>query len=200
MLRDDSGRLPVPPWEHISFLTADEIRSHPRFPDAYDCFVDELLSLYGDDRRLIRSLVEFVRAVSFMVIICLDALYDPDDPSTYVTQTRLRAALEPMGITDGRRIADLVNSFELDGFLTRDVSPYDRRAHILRPTEKMLAADREWLAAFHAPLALLYPENAAYQAAMARDPAHQSAYRKVSLSTIDFAAKIISSNPPSACS
>ena len=64
-----------------------------------------------------------------------------------------------MGITDARRITDLVNGLELDGFLTREVSPTDRRAHLLRPTEKMLAADREWLAAFHAPLALLYPDR-----------------------------------------
>jgi DNA-binding MarR family transcriptional regulator len=179
----------------VSFRSADEIRSHPRFQEAYDCFVDELLSLYGDDRRLLRSLVEYVRAVSFMIIVCLDALYDPDDPSTYVTLARLRTALAPMGITDGRRVADLVDGLELDRFLTRSVSPRDRRAHILRPTEKMLAADREWLAAFHAPLALLYPENAAYQAAMARDPVHQAAYRKVSLSTVGFAEKIVGTNP-----
>jgi len=186
---------PTPPWERVRFLSADEIRSHPRFQDAYDCFVDELLSLYGDDRRLVRGLVEFTRAVSFMVIVCLDAQHDPDDPSSYVTLARLRTALEPMGITDGRRVADLVTDFEADGFLTRDVSPSDRRAHILRPTDKMLATDREWLAAFHAPLALLYPEEPMYRAAMARDRAHQAAYRKVSLSTVGFAAKIVGTNP-----
>ena len=193
---DETDRRPVPPWEQVRFLSAEEIRSHPRFQDAHDCFVDELLTLYGDDRRMIRSLVEFVRAVSFMMIVCLDAMYDPDDPSTCVTLARLQAAaLEPMGITNSRRVADLVGEFEADGFLTRHVSPHDRRAHILRPTDKMLAADREWLAAFHAPLALLYPEEPMYRAAMARDRVHQAAYRKVSLSTVGFAEKIISTNP-----
>ncbi|MBR1216618.1 hypothetical protein JQ557_01345 [Bradyrhizobium sp. U87765 SZCCT0131] len=171
------------------------LRKHPRFQEAHDGLVDGLLALYGDDRRLIRGLVEYVRAVSFMVIICLDAMHEPDDPSTHVTLARLRTALVPMGITDGRRIVDLVNGLELDGFLTREVSPADRRAHILRPTEKMLAADREWLATFHAPLAALYPDEPAYRAAMAHDPAYQTAYRRMSMSTIGFAAKIMSSNP-----
>ena len=186
----------IPPWERVSFLTSDTILNHARFPEACDCFVDELLALYRDDRRLIRGLVEYVRAVTFMIIVCLDAVRDPDQPSTEVTLARLRAALAPMGITDGRRVAELVNGLELDGFLTREVSPTDRRAHILRPTEKMLAADREWLATFHAPLATMFPEEPAYRAAMARDPAYQVAYRRVSLSTVGFAEKIISGNPP----
>lgn len=191
----DDVEQSIPPWERVSFRSSGQIRSHPRFQDAQDCFVDELLALYGDDHRLIRSLIEYVRAVSFMVIVCLDSLYDPADPSTYVTLARLRTSLLEMGITDGRRIADLVDGMEQDGFITRETSPNDRRAYILRATEKMLAADREWLAVFHAPLALLYPEDATYQAAMARDPVHQSAYRRVSLSTLSFAEKIVSSNP-----
>lgn len=191
----DVGQPVIPPWERISFRSADEIRRHPRFQDAQDCFVDEMIGLYGGDRRLIRGLLEFVRAVSFMVIVCLDAVRDADDPSTDVTMARLRSSLALMGITDARRIADLVDGMELDGFLTREISPSDGRAHVLRCTEKMLAADREWLAVFHAPLALTYPDDAGYQAAMAHDPAYQAAYRRVSLSTLSFAEKIVGGNP-----
>ena len=191
----DNQETKVPIWERVSFRSAAEIRNHPRFQQAHDTLVDELLSLYGDDRRLVRSLMEFVRAVTFMVIVCLDALHDPEDPATFVTMARLREALAMMGITDARRVTDLVSGLELDGFLTREVSPTDRRAHLLRPTEKMLAADREWLAAFHAPLALLYPDEPTFQAAMARDPAYQVAYRRISLSTLGFAEKISSGNP-----
>lgn len=191
----DNEEAKVPIWERVSFRSATEIRNHPRFQEAHDTLVDELLSLYGDDRRLVRSLMEFVRAVTFMVIVCLDALSDSEDPATFVTMARLREALAMMGITDARRITDLVNGLELDGFLTREVSPTDRRAHLLKPTEKMLAADREWLAAFHAPLALLYPDEPTFQAAMARDPAYQAAYRRISMSTLGFAEKISSGNP-----
>lgn len=192
-VENDEKKVPI--WERVSFRSAAELRKHPRFPDAHDVLVDEILSLYGDDRRLLRSMMEFVPAVSFMVIVCLDALYVPQEPSTFVTMARLREALSMMGITDARRITDLVNGLELDGFLTREVSPTDRRAHLLQPTEKMLAADREWLAAFHAPLALLYPQEPTFQAAMARDPAYQAAYRRISLSTLGFADKISTGNP-----
>jgi hypothetical protein len=185
----------IPPWERISFRSADDIRRHPRFAEAQDCFVDEMIALYGGDRRLIRGLLHFESAVTFMVIVCLDALHDPNDPSTDVTMARLRNSLAQMGIADARRIADLVEGMELDGFLTREVSPSDRRAHNLRATEKMLAADREWLAVFHAPLALLYPDDTFYQAAMAQDAVYQAAYRRMSLSTLGFAAKIVGDNP-----
>lgn len=185
----------IPPWERISFRSADDIRRHPRFQEAQDCFIDEMIALYGGDRRLIRGLLHFESAVTFMVIVCLDALRDPAAPSTDVTMARLRNSLAQMGIADGRRVADLVDGMELDGFLTREVSPSDRRAHNLRATEKMLAADREWLAVFHAPLALLYPDDTFYQAAMAQDATYQAAYRRMSLSTLGFAAKIVGGNP-----
>jgi hypothetical protein len=191
---DDLGQT-IPPWERVSFRSADDIRRHPRFQEAQDCFVNELIALYGDDHRLIRGLLEFSRAVSFMVIVCLDACRDPDDPSTDVTMARLRDSLAMMGITDGRRVADLVEGMELDGFLTREISPGDKRAYVLCASEKMLAADREWLAVFHAPLALLHPDDTGYQAAMAHDATYQAAYRRVSLSTLGFAEKIVSSNP-----
>lgn len=191
----DAGQPTLPPWERVRFRSADDIRRHPGFQEAHDCFVDEMIGLYGDNHRLIRGLLEYVRAVTFMVVVCLDAVYDAADASSHVTMARLRNSLAQMGITDGRRIADLVDSMELDGFLTRETSPSDGRAHILRPTEKMLATDREWLAVFHAPLAVLYPDDAGYRAAMAHDPAYQAAYRRVSLSTLSFADKIVSGNP-----
>lgn len=191
----DGDQSSTPFWEHVNFRSATEIKNHPRFPAAHDCLVDELQLLYGDDRRLIRGLMDFVRGVSFMVIVCLDALYDAEEPATFVTMARLRNTLATMGITDGRRINDIVNGLELDGFLTREVSPRDRRTHLLRPTEKMLATDREWLAAFHAPLALLYPDEPAFRAAMARDPAYQAAYRRISMTTLPFAEKISRENP-----
>jgi hypothetical protein len=195
MMDADDGARQIPVWEQVAFRSAAEIRNHPGFQDAHDCLIDALLSLYGNDRRLIRGLMEYVRAVSFMVIVCIDAGYDPEDPSTYATMARLREVLGKMGISDDRRLTDIVNGLEMDGFLNREISPTDRRAHLLRPTEKMLATDREWLAAFHAPLAVLYPDEPTYRAAVAHDPAYQTAYRRVSLSTVGFAEKIISGNP-----
>jgi DNA-binding MarR family transcriptional regulator len=182
-------------WAHVEYRSAAEIRSNASFKEAHDCLVDGLLSLYGQNRVLLRGLMEFVRAVSFMVIVCLDALHDAENPSTWVTLARLRTSLKAMGIDDARRVANIVNGLELDGFLKREVSPVDRRIHILKPTEKMLATDREWLAVFHAPLALLYPGEPALEAAIARDPTYQAAYRRVSLSTLGVADQISRNNP-----
>ena len=77
----------VPPWERVSFRSADDIRRHPRFREAQDCFVDEMIGLYGENHRLIRSLLEYVRAVTFMVVVCLDAVYVADDELTDWTRT-----------------------------------------------------------------------------------------------------------------
>ena len=191
---DGSADLP-PHWENVKFRSSSEIRSHPSFQEAHDCLVDGLLSLYGNNRVLLRGLTEFVRAVSFMVIICLDALNEPEDSETWVTLSRLRDALKTMGITDARRISNIVNGLELDGFLTREISTVDRRTRILKPTEKMLETDRDWLAVFHAPLALLYPDEPAFKAALALDPAYQAAYRRISLSTLGLANRISQDNP-----
>lgn len=191
----DDSLNQLPCWDSVKFRSAPEIRSHPSFDEAHDCLVDGLLSLYGNNRVLLRGLTEFVRAVSFMVIVCLDALNDPQDPETWVTLKRLRASLKLMGIVDARRVSNIVNGLELDGFLTREISSVDRRTHILKPTEKMLEADREWLAVFHAPLALLYPDEPAFKAALARDPVYQAAYRRISLSTLGLANKISQNNP-----
>ena len=182
-------------WGHVDFRSHAQIRQHPRFREAEHALIDGLASLYGDDPRLVRNLTEFVPAVVFMVIVCLDAAYEAGQSETFVTLARLRSTLKAMGITHERRIADIVKSLELDGFLTRDVLPNNRRTHLLRPTEKMLATDRDWLAVFHAPLAILYPADRAFQAAMARDPTYQQAYRRVSLSTLSFADKITRENP-----
>lgn len=182
-------RRPGPP------LTIDEIRRHPRFEDACDCYLVEMLSLYDGDHRLIKGLVEFVRAVVFMLIVSLDAAHDPRDPKTHLTLPRLRALLAQVGITQPRRINDIVQGFQQDGFLVKEPSPHNGRIKIYRATEKMLATDRQWLAVYHAPLALLYPEVQVYQMAMARDPAYQNAYRRADLITLLNMNDIIGHTP-----
>ena len=195
MAPDETERRPVPPWERVSFLSADQIRSHPRFQDAHDCFVDELLSLYGDDRRLLRSLVEYVRAVSFMMIVCLDATYDPDDPSSHVTLAQLHTVLAPMGITDKRRIANIVTGLELDGFLnSRTVAARPPRAY--PATDRKDACGRPRMACGLSRAAgAAVPGSSGLQGGDGARSGHQLAYRKVSLSTVGFAQKIVGANP-----
>jgi hypothetical protein len=179
----------VPP-----FHTPEALRGHPRFPEAATCLVDGLVSLYSYDRRL-RSLIEYDRAVTFMLIVCLAAGEQSDRPETWLTMKRLNAFLPRLCVEPGRRINDLVTSLQDQDFLTTRRSPFDTRERILQPTGKMLIADREWLQIFHAPLALLYPDDD-YHGAMRQDPTYQRAYRIASLTTLEIADRIVGGNPP----
>ena len=52
----------VPP-----FVSAETLLRHPRFGEAVALLVDCLADLYGDEHRLVRSLLEYERAVTFML-------------------------------------------------------------------------------------------------------------------------------------
>ena len=175
------------------FHTAERLRVHPRFSEAVDCLVDQLATLYINDRRL-RGLIEYDRAVCFMLIVCLDAVQRIDRPDTWLTLARLESILPVTRIEGGRRITELVTEMRRDGFLRAMPAPHDGRVRLLIATEKMLAADREWLAVFHAPLALLFDDEG-YRQAVRQDVAYQRAYRTASLKTLPLADRIVGGNP-----
>lgn len=183
-------------WALAPFASAEVIRDHPRFPEAVDLLIDDVADLYGDDRRLVRTLFEYNRAITFMVAICVAAAHDPARPETWLTLTSLRTALARMGITDPRRIRRLVDELRGEGLIDELPMPGDLRRLWLAPTERMLAIDREWLATFHAPLALLAPEEPRYQRALARDRNYQRTYRRASVETLDLANGVVRQNPP----
>jgi DNA-binding MarR family transcriptional regulator len=130
-----------------------------------------------------------------MMLVVLAAGEKADKPETWLTIARLNSFLPKLGIAPGRTIVDFITGLQEDGLLTTRRSPLDARVRILQPTEKMLEIDREWLQLFHAPLALLYPDDD-YQGAMMRDPAYQRAYRIASLTTLELAERIVGGNPP----
>jgi hypothetical protein len=184
----------IDPAIHLPpFHTAESLRAHPRFQAAVACLVDEIAALYMKDRRL-RGLIEYDRAVCFMLIVCLDAAQRMDQPESWLTLARLESILPVTRIEGGRRITELVATMRRDGFLRGVPAPHDRRVRLLMATEKMLAADREWLAAFHAPLALLFGDEG-YGRAVRQDPAYQHAYRIASLKTLPLADRIVGGNP-----
>lgn len=189
------GAEGVSPLAGIPHMAADAILAHPAFESAFTRLVDDSVALFGDDRRLMSVLLEFTRLIGFVSIIGLDAVYDAGDPSTYATIERLHGFLGTMGLTSRRRLVDFVTGLERDGFILREASPADRRTHILRPTEKMKAADREWIAKFHAPLAMVSDDPARYAPALARDPAYQRAFRRAALLVAEVTNGIMASEP-----
>ncbi len=183
---DPAVRLPP-------FHTAESLRAHPRFSEAVVALVDNVANLYMNDLRL-RGRVEYDRAVCFMLIVCLNAAQQIDKPETSLTLARLESILPVTRIVGDRRITELVASMRRDGFIKSVPAPRDRRVHLLIATEKMLRADRDWLAAFHAPLALLFGD-AGYQRAVRQEADYQQAYRVASLKALLLPDRIVGGNP-----
>ncbi|MES2987139.1 MAG: hypothetical protein V4808_04465 [Pseudomonadota bacterium] len=148
---------------------------------------DGLAALYGDNRRLIRELFEYDRAVTFMLAVCIGAGEHEDDPESWLTIATLTELAAVMGIGPDRRVRRFVEEMRSDGHLIEVPMAGDRRRYRLQPSERMLAIDREWCAAFHAPLALLMPGVPRYEAAMAHDPAYHRRYRTAGLTTLRLA-------------
>ena len=176
------------------YHTVDEILGHPAFGRSRRGYVDAILDLYEDDPFLNRLLIETGRSLTFFNILCLHAAYDEADRATWPTIRRLRATVAPYGVSSARRIHDLVARLIETGYVTAHTAPLDRRVRILTPSEKMLAHDRDWLAAFYTPLEIMFPDPG-YAYAIRRDPAFQKAQRAVALQLSGLSAQFLKDNP-----
>jgi hypothetical protein len=170
------------------------VLAHPRFPAARRLYVKNVLGLYENDPFMNRLLIETGRSIIFFNILALYAGYDPHDRATWPTVGLLKATVRPFGVSSARRIHDIVARLAETGYVQSILAPADRRARILAPTEKMLAHDLDWLAAFYAPLELVFPEPG-YAPPLRRDSAYQKAHRKVSLTMTGYAISLMASNP-----
>ncbi|MDV3456205.1 hypothetical protein RZN05_04355 [Sphingomonas sp. HF-S4] len=186
-----SEHPPLPPY-----ATAETLKRHPRFEAAVSNLIDGLATLYGEDRWRIRELSEYKRAVTFMLAICIAAGEREAEPETWLTVARLVQLAEIMAIGPARRVRRYVEEMRADGYLIETPMAEDRRRHRLRPSEAMLAIDREWVAVFHAPLALMMPDEPRYQAAVAQDPDFHQYYRARSLMTLALARETMVEHPP----
>ncbi len=73
-------------------------------------------------------------------------------------------------------------------------SDQDRRVRILKPTEKLRAHDRDWLAAHYTPLTVLYPQND-YGLVMRRDPEFQVVHRRTGMAFMPLGAELFVAVP-----
>ena len=179
----------------MEFVSTEALMRHPRFGEAVALLVDSLAALYGGEHRLVRSLLEYERAVTFMLAICIALNARDEDPATWLSVATLAEDAQLLGIGPPRLVRKFVEEMRADGYLLHEAMPGDRRRHRLYPSERMLAVDRQWVAAFHAPLALLFPHEPRYQAAVARDPDYHRAYRAAALQTIRVARATSTGHP-----
>jgi hypothetical protein len=171
-----------------------EILAHPEFPAARNALIDAMLALYEHEPFLNRLLLQVGRNVMFTVLMCLHARSDESDPATWPTLRLLHQAMAGFGLSSPRRIADLVSRLLKTGYLEQVPSPRDRRMRILRPTEKMIEQDLNWLVSHYAPMQVLYPDPG-YARVMQRDRAFQQTHRLVGTSLFSQGAGILARNP-----
>jgi hypothetical protein len=106
----------------------------------------------------------------------------------------LKQTMGMFGLASGRQVDHLIARLCEVGYMETRPSEQDGRVRILRPTEKLRAHDREWMAAHFAPLTILYPQHD-YGPVMRRDPQFQTAFRRASVPFLPIAAKLLKSTP-----
>jgi hypothetical protein len=175
-------------------LSFEDIVGHPRLPEARKVYLDRFLHVYGDDPFLVRLLIESGRFLVYMIAVVLDAAQDPARRETWFTVGRLKQQLAMFGLASERQVDHLVARLCEVGFMELRPSDQDRRVRILKPTEKLRAHDRDWLAAHYAPLTVLYPQHD-YGLIMRRDPEFQVAHRRTGMAFLPLGAKTLLAAP-----
>lgn len=176
---------------HLSY---DEIVRHPRMAEARKLYVSRFLALYDRDPFMARLLIETGRFLVYHVAVILGAAQDPARREAWLTVGRLKKAMAMFGAATDRHIDQIVGRLCAVGFLTSHAADQDRRVRILKPTEKMLAHDRAWLAAHYAPLTVV-SRFGDYEPVMREDPAYQLGNRKLAVDFLPFSGKLLAVAP-----
>jgi hypothetical protein len=175
-------------------LALDDIVAHPRLAAARKVYLDRLLDVYGDDPFLVRLLIESGRFLVYHIAVVLEAAQDPGRRETWLTIGLLKRTMAVFGLASDRHVDHLIARLCAVGYMGQRPAEQDRRVRILAPTEKLRAHDRDWLAAHHAPLSVLYPDND-YGLVMRRDPAFNAVHRRLCLPFLPLGAKLLRSMP-----
>ncbi len=171
-------------------LALDEIANDPRLPLARKSYLDRFLEVYSGDPFLVRLLIESGRFCVFLVVAVLEAPEDPARRETWLTVGRLKQAMALFGLASDRQIDSLLRRLCSVGFLELSPASGDRRVRILRPTERLRAHNRDWLAAHFAPLATLCPQHD-YAPVLRRDRQFHDLYRRTSMPFLPLGAKLL---------
>ena len=175
-------------------LAYEDIVNHPRLAEARRLYLDRFLALYSGDPFTVRLLIESGRFLVYHIAAILEAGVDPARRETWLTVGRLKQEMKLFGLASDRHIDLLIARLCSVGFMTLEQADQDRRVRILKPTEKLRAHDRDWIAANIAPLAVLYPQHD-YRPAMRRDLQFHGLHRRVSLRFLPLGAEILLSLP-----
>ena len=169
--------------------TAEEILAHPRFSEARQQHCRGILELYRN-RSFSQIYMSASRNVICAVLICQYAAHDPADRSTWPTLGHLQDTAERFQLSGRRMVEHFVGRLKQVGYVEEVPAPSDRRAKLLKPTEAMLAHDRQYTVALFAPLMTLFP-HPDYLPAITMDPEFHLSQRMVGMSLMGQAQHVI---------
>ncbi len=175
-------------------VTVQEILAHPHFPEARRLYIDRFLALYAGDPFLARLLIETSRFCIYKIIVVMEAAEVADRRETWLTVGRLKETLCGFGLGSARQVDHLLARLQETGFIALTPSQTDKRVRLLRATERLLAHDRDWLAAHHAPLEIICPQND-YARVMQGDPDFQRVLHRASVNFMALGAELLASTP-----
>ncbi len=177
----------------IDHRTTGEILSHPGFARMRPAYITATTAHYEVGVLPGHWQSTAGRVAALGAFICNDAVCDPTDRATWPTLARFKESVAVFGLTSPRQIDEIVARLVSTGHLTLERPAEDGRVRLLRPTERLLAWDREVLASYYSALRLLYPETG-YGPALDRDPAFQRAQRGVATTMFPVIGRFLAAN------
>lgn len=161
----------------IAHRTTGEILAHPDYARVRPLYIAKINANNAADTFPGGWPAAAYRYTAVCVIVKVYAGFEPDDRSTWPTLAKIKEMASAFGQSSHRQIDDVVGRLVATGHIVLECPAADRRLRFLRPTEKLLAWDREQLCAYYDILRLLYPDPA-YDIATRRDPAFHLAHRR----------------------
>ncbi|MRI57003.1 hypothetical protein D8770_24025 [Methylobacterium sp. DB1607] len=177
----------------VEHATPEQILDHPEFPAARRVFVSEHAKVYEAGVFPAQFGADAGRVTTLAIIVCQHAGYDPADKASWPTLTYLKDTVARFGFASPRLIDSFVARLVQTGYLELRQQPEDNRVRLLCPTERLLAWDRDWMAAHYAALEVLYPDPG-FKPACERDVAFQTAHARSAVAAFDAIIAMMWSN------
>ncbi|BAU89162.1 hypothetical protein MPPM_0557 [Methylorubrum populi] len=177
----------------IEHAIPEQILGHPDFPIARRVFVSEHAKVYEAGVFPAQFGADAGRVTTLAIIVCQHAGYDPADRANWPTLSRLKDTVARFGFASPRLIDSFVARLVQTGYVELRQQPDDNRVRLLCPTERLLAWDRDWMAAHYAALEVLYPDPG-FGPARRRDPAFQAAHARSAVAAFDAIIAMMWSN------
>ena len=174
----------------VRSLSTTEIRSHPRWTLARDCYMQMALDSQRPDPAIRRVMQDIARIVLFNIIIGLHEARG-EARRTWPTVNRIREAFEPFGLASPRRFDEMIARMRSIGLIQLLPVPSDRRMRLVVPTARMIEEDYIWQDFNMRALAVLRPDVRDYDEVFSHNPVYRQAQRILSVELLAVAQYIL---------